>query len=51
MPHTYTYIGDFARAMIILGEREEGLGQVWHVPNAPTISTREILNLLFAQLE
>jgi nucleoside-diphosphate-sugar epimerase len=51
MPHTYTYIGDFARAMIILGEREEGLGQVWHVPNAPTISTREILNLLFEQLE
>ncbi len=51
MPHTYTYIGDFARAMIILGAREESTGKVWHVPNAPTISTREMLNLLFEYLE
>jgi nucleoside-diphosphate-sugar epimerase len=51
MPHTYTYIDDFAKAMIILGEREEADGQVWHVPNPPTISTREILDLLFEQLE
>jgi nucleoside-diphosphate-sugar epimerase len=50
-PHTYTYINDFARAMIILGAREEAMGQVWHVPNAPTISTREMLNLLFAELQ
>jgi nucleoside-diphosphate-sugar epimerase len=51
LPHTYTYIRDFARAMIILGEREEAIGQVWHVPNAPTISTREMLNILFEELE
>lgn len=51
LPHTYTYIGDFAKAMIILGEREEAIGQVWHVPNAPTISTREMLNILFEELE
>ncbi|PZO37749.1 MAG: NAD-dependent dehydratase [Pseudanabaena frigida] len=51
LPHTYTYIGDFAKAMIILGEREEAIGQVWHVPNAPTVSTREMLNLLFEELE
>ena len=50
LPHTYTYIQDFARAMIILGEREEAIGQVWHVPNAPTISTREMLNILFEEL-
>jgi nucleoside-diphosphate-sugar epimerase len=51
MPHTYTYIKDFAKAMIILGEREEALGQIWHVPNAPTISTREMLNILFEELQ
>ena len=51
LPHTYTYINDFAKAMIILGDREEGLGQVWHVPNAPTISTREMINLIFKELE
>jgi nucleoside-diphosphate-sugar epimerase len=50
LPHSYTYIRDFARAMIVLGEREEAIGQVWHVPNAPTISTREMLNILFEEL-
>ncbi|PZV12268.1 MAG: NAD-dependent dehydratase [Pseudanabaena sp.] len=50
LPHTYTYIQDFARAMIILGERDEAIGQVWHIPNAPTISTREMLNILFEEL-
>ncbi|MEA5467150.1 NAD-dependent epimerase/dehydratase family protein [Leptothoe sp. PORK10 BA2] len=50
LPHTYTYIGDLAKAMVILGEHEAAIGQVWHVPNAKTISTREMLNLLFAEL-
>lgn len=40
-PHTYTYVPDFARGLIVLGERDEALGQVWHIPNAPTVSTRE----------
>jgi nucleoside-diphosphate-sugar epimerase len=51
LPHTYTYIQDFAKAMIILGEREEAMGEVWHVPNAPTISTREMINIIFKELE
>lgn len=50
LPHSYTYIVDFAKAMIILGEREEAIGQVWHVPNAPTITTRAMLNILFEEL-
>jgi nucleoside-diphosphate-sugar epimerase len=33
VPHTVTYIEDFARALVTLGEREEALGQVWLVPN------------------
>lgn len=49
--HTYTYIGDMARAMIILGEREEAIGQVWHVPNAKTTTKRELLNILFEELK
>lgn len=32
VPHTVTYIEDFARALVTLGEREEALGQVWHAP-------------------
>jgi nucleoside-diphosphate-sugar epimerase len=44
-PHTYTYIRDFAEALVTLSEQEEALGQVWHVPNAPTITTRQMVDL------
>lgn len=33
LPHTVTYIRDFAKALIILGERADADGQAWHVPN------------------
>ncbi|NJL51667.1 MAG: NAD-dependent epimerase/dehydratase family protein [Hydrococcus sp. SU_1_0] len=48
LPHTYTYIDDFGKALVILGEQEAALGQIWHVPNAETITTREFLTLAFA---
>ena len=48
-PHTYTFVGDFARALVVLGEREEAQGDVWHVPSAPTISTRQFVELIAAQ--
>jgi nucleoside-diphosphate-sugar epimerase len=32
-PHTYTYIPDFGKALVILGEQPEADGAVWHVPN------------------
>jgi len=46
-PHTYTFIDDFGTALVNLGERDEALGQVWHVPNAPTVTTRAALTALF----
>lgn len=50
-PHTYTYIGDFGRALVILGEREDALGRAWHVPNAePEITTREMIERIAALL-
>ena len=42
LPHTYTYIDDFARALVTVATDEDAFGQVWHVPNAPTRTTREI---------
>jgi nucleoside-diphosphate-sugar epimerase len=48
-PHTYTYISDFGEALAILGEREEALGQAWHVPNPPTLTQRELLTLFFQE--
>lgn len=38
-PHTYTYIRDFARALVTLGCEDEADGNVWHVPNTPTRTT------------
>ena len=46
IPHTHTYVKDFGRALVILGEREEADGQAWHVPNAqPEMSQAELVRL------
>lgn len=50
LPHTYTYIDDFGKAMVILGEREEALGQAWHAPNPPTLTQRQLMNLFFEEI-
>lgn len=50
LPHTVTYIEDFGRALVILGERDEALGQAWHVPNdRPQITQRQFAELVFAE--
>lgn len=48
-PHAFTYIHDFGEAMAILGEREEALGQAWHVPNAAACTQRQMLTLFFKE--
>ena len=50
LPHTYTYIRDFAGALITLAEAPEAYGQAWHVPNAPTQSTRAFVEQVEAQI-
>jgi nucleoside-diphosphate-sugar epimerase len=45
VPHSYTYIDDYGKALAILGEREEALGRAWHVPSAPAITSREIVQI------
>jgi len=47
VPHTVTYIEDFARALVTLGEQEEALGQVWHVPNPETVTMRRFVQMAF----
>ena len=47
--HSYTYIDDFARALVTLGEREEALGEVWHVPSGKAHTAREFVSLIFEQ--
>lgn len=50
LPHTYTYIKDFARALVTLSEHEAAFGQAWHVPSAPAISTRAFVDLVAAEV-
>jgi nucleoside-diphosphate-sugar epimerase len=45
LPHTYTFIDDFGKALVVLGEHDEALGQVWHVPSAAPITTRQFVTL------
>ena len=47
VPHTVTYIEDFGRALVTLGEHDEALGEVWHVPNAETVTMRRFVQLAF----
>lgn len=44
--HTYTYIDDFADALVTLGDQDEAVGEAWHVPAAETITTREFIELV-----
>lgn len=48
--HTYTYIDDFGEALTVLGEREEALGQIWHVPSPPTLTQRQLMTLFFNEI-
>jgi len=46
LPHTFTYIKDFAKALITLGESDKAFGRAWHVPSAKTISQKEIVEII-----
>jgi nucleoside-diphosphate-sugar epimerase len=51
LPHTATYIRDFGRALVLLGEREEALGRAWHVPNdCPAITQRQFAELVYREV-
>ena len=49
-PHTYTYVPDIGRGLVILGEREEALGQVWHLPSPETVTTRRFVEMIFEEV-
>ena len=46
IPHDYAYVPDIARAVTTLLEApDSAFGQVWHMPSAPTRTTRELLKI------
>jgi nucleoside-diphosphate-sugar epimerase len=49
-PHTYTYVPDIGKGLVILGEREEALGQAWHLPSPETVTTRQFVEMIFEEV-
>jgi len=45
-PHSYTYTRDAGRTLAALGTRDDVVGEVWHVPNAPARTTREVIAMI-----
>lgn len=45
-PHSYTYSRDAGRTLAALGTRDDVVGEVWHVPNAPARTTREVIAMI-----
>lgn len=49
--HTHTFVNDFGKVLVILGERDEADGKPWHVPNdSPRISQREMLTMIAQEM-
>jgi nucleoside-diphosphate-sugar epimerase len=40
--HSWTYIGDVAKTLAVLGEDERAWGRPWHVPTGPAVTIREV---------
>jgi nucleoside-diphosphate-sugar epimerase len=47
MPHTYTFVPDIGENLVRLGERDDALGRIWHLPSPETRTTREVVELVF----
>jgi nucleoside-diphosphate-sugar epimerase len=50
MPHTLSYLPDIARGLVVLAERDQADGQVWHLPAAETLTMDQFLRLVFEVL-
>jgi nucleoside-diphosphate-sugar epimerase len=48
--HTYSYVPDVAAGLVTLGTDERAIGQVWHLPGPETVTTRQVLDLLAADV-
>jgi nucleoside-diphosphate-sugar epimerase len=47
MPHTYTFIPDIGENLVNLGEHDDALGRIWHLPNPETRTTRDVVALVY----
>ena len=50
-PHSYTFTRDAAKVLATLGTDPRATGEVWHIPNAPSRSTRELIAMIAGELQ
>jgi nucleoside-diphosphate-sugar epimerase len=49
LPHTYSYIDDIGRGLVTLGGDSRASGQIWHLPNSETLTTRHFIQRIAAR--
>jgi nucleoside-diphosphate-sugar epimerase len=47
--HTFTYMPDIGKGLVMLGENEAAFGQAWHLPACQTLTTRQFLKLIYEE--
>jgi nucleoside-diphosphate-sugar epimerase len=47
-PHSYTYVEDYARALVVAALDERAHGRAWIVPNDKTLTARQAAEVFFA---
>ena len=47
VPHTLSYLPDVGTALAALGQREDALGEVWHLPAAEALTGRQFMQMVY----
>lgn len=48
--HTLNYLPDVARGLVTLGDREESVGGIWHLPADAPVTGRQFIEMVFQEL-
>ncbi len=51
VPHSFSFIDDYAKAVVSLSEHNDAFGQVWHIPAAEPLTQREFLQIAFEEAD
>jgi nucleoside-diphosphate-sugar epimerase len=43
--HSFTYVPDAGKAMYLLGQRPDSDNQIWHLPTAPALTGKQIMEI------
>jgi nucleoside-diphosphate-sugar epimerase len=45
IPHSLTFVDDFARGLVTLSEHEDAPGEIWHIPTAEPLTGRQFIQI------